>query len=56
MMKANRTSFANENFDAHVDELLDDALGATFPASDPIALAAPRHREFNRPEEALLEG
>jgi len=26
---------------AHLDALLDDALAATFPASDPIALPAP---------------
>ena len=27
--------------DAHLDALLDEALAATFPASDPIALPAP---------------
>lgn len=27
--------------DAHLDALLDEALAATFPASDPIALSAP---------------
>ena len=27
--------------DSHVEELLDQALEATFPASDPVALAQP---------------
>jgi hypothetical protein len=27
--------------DAHLDALLDEALEATFPASDPIALSSP---------------
>ena len=28
----------------HMDELLDDALKQTFPASDPVAIIAPRRR------------
>ncbi|MGE0006040.1 MAG: hypothetical protein AB7S92_10630 [Parvibaculaceae bacterium] len=30
---------------ARIEELLDDALRATFPASDPIAVTAPRTGE-----------
>jgi hypothetical protein len=56
MLKASRTNFTKENFDAHVDALLDDALKATFPASDPIALAASRRSEVARREEELIEG
>jgi len=28
----------------HVEELLDEALAQTFPASDPIAVSPPEHR------------
>jgi hypothetical protein len=48
-----KTPFKTNNIDAHIDELLDDALEATFPASDPIALTAPRRRELARPEKAF---
>jgi hypothetical protein len=30
---------------AHIDELLDDALKATFPASDPVAISIERGAE-----------
>jgi hypothetical protein len=29
----------------HVDELLDDAVAESFPASDPVALAMPHRRD-----------
>jgi hypothetical protein len=29
----------------HLEWLLDEALGATFPASDPVAITAERHRD-----------
>jgi hypothetical protein len=29
----------------HLDKLLDDALGQTFPASDPVAIAPARWRD-----------
>jgi len=34
--------FLAEHRDQHLEELLDQALAATFPASDPVALTAPR--------------
>ena len=34
--------FLAEYRDQHLEELLDQALAATFPASDPVALTAPR--------------
>ncbi len=34
--------FLAEYRDQHLEELLDEALAATFPASDPVALTAPR--------------
>ena len=30
---------------AHIDELLDDALKATFPASDPVAISIERRAD-----------
>jgi len=33
---------------AHLDELLDDALAATFPASDPVALPTPPSERGSR--------
>jgi hypothetical protein len=32
------------SYDAQVDELLDDALDDTFPASDPVAVTPARRR------------
>lgn len=36
------------SYDAQVDELLDEALDETFPASDPVAVTPPpRRRRFD---------
>jgi hypothetical protein len=35
--------------DEHEEELLDEALTETFPASDPIAIPAPEKSNDNKP-------
>jgi hypothetical protein len=39
-----KLDFSSKKAANHVDRMLDDAVAASFPASDPVALAMPRDR------------
>lgn len=49
MAKTTQFELKKKSGNANIDELLGDALKATFPASDPIAIAARRSGESARP-------
>jgi hypothetical protein len=42
MIPTTRTPLDDTSRSAHVEEMLDDALKATFPASDPVAITSDR--------------
>ncbi len=43
-MDSKRPSAAGEIMPGNIDEMLDEALDETFPASDPVALTQPSRR------------